>query len=185
MQSKMKLYIGLLVVGLAVVGTGLGLMLTRNPGTSLPTGNPLISSEINQPTEGYKDQLFIYQDGQVVRIKAVGPQNAPSAQPATRTWSKGTINQQKMTELEDLVGTAEFSGLIGSRYLYGDNASDQEFTLVVDRNGVLMSVEAYGYPTSEGGTISPYMPSPLDEIFARLRQVAESTKEVVTERITE
>ena len=90
-----------------------------------------------------------------------------------------------MSELVSLVASPEFAELNGSRYLYGDNATGAQYTLVVDRNGVRMSVEAFGYPTSEGGAISPGMPSPLDEIFARLRQVAEATKEVVTERITE
>ncbi len=96
MTAKLKLYIGLLPLGLALLGGGLWFLL--NPITSapvtvpvfdVPEGEPVIIMERVFIMGGERNQLAIYEDGTVIYHKDKGLRPPPPpGESATRTWSR-------------------------------------------------------------------------------------------------
>jgi hypothetical protein len=184
MKGRMKVYVGLLVVALVVLGTGVGLLTTRPAKLELTDASPVVSVEAYYYMEGYKDRLFIYTDGTIIRVEDRGLRVPSADRPATRTRGKGTLGRQ---ELSDLLGVPTGDGIADLDRSYdfpGNPSSDLWYTLVVSNGPSPRSVIARGYLSADMEVTQPDMPHPLDELYAELHDIATNrTQEVAKETI--
>ncbi len=190
MSSRMKLYVGLLIIALAAVGTGVGLLATRPQQLQMPDTVPIISAESAFEMGGQDDRLFVYDDGTVIRVwdrnlRFSGPGNPP-----TRTWSTGRLSAQDLVDLKSLLAGSDFEGLKDSYSFPLQTQSgsgfrgDLDFTVSVHFSALAKTVQAIGFVSPDGGATYPDMPYPLDQVYARLRAISENdTREVARQKI--
>jgi hypothetical protein len=178
----MKVYLGLLVLALAMVGVAAGLIIARPAGIDVPDELPIVWADSAYVMRGEREQLFIYNDGTVIGVVDRGLR-PPGGSP-TRKWSRGFINDKKgMLALMTGLQNEEFFGLADSYTYPGPSSSDLHYTLTVNLPDYGKWVRAIGFMSPDGGVTQPDMPHPLDDIYRSLRQIALETKEVATERI--
>ena len=191
MTSKMKLYIGLLVLGLAMVGGGLWFVLNSPPKIKIPEGSPVIGMDIFFSMRGEASELAIYEDGTVIYHEDKGLRQLVSPErPATRTWRTGLLQEEELNNLIDFFKTSKFDEL-DSYYQYPDPASgggvtsDMYCTISISSGNVSNTVKTFGYLTPDHGPdLVPDLPYPLNEIYRRLRAIIDdNTEEVYRETI--
>ncbi len=193
MSKKGILYI-LLVLGLVVIGGGIWMLLQSPPEIVIPEGNPVIYEQRDYVMRGEFSYLYIYEDGSIVCIEEKGLRIRSPQNPPTRTWSTGKITSQ---EVANLVAYLENSGLDEMDEYYqfpgepiappgnGLGMGDMKFTITIDSDNLNKTVSAFGYLTPDNGETYPDMPSPLNEIYGRLRTLAMATEEVYQEDISQ
>jgi len=190
MTGKVKLYIGLLVLGLVVILGGIWMLAKSPPKIDIPGGNPVIMEERNYLLGGEHSYLYVYEDGSIIYVEEKGLRIRSPQNPPTRTWRTGKLSSK---EMESLVAYFENSGLdeLDEYYQFpgepnesgGFRMGDMRFTITIDSDNLNKTVSAYGYLTPDNGETYPDMPSPLNEIYQRLRAIAIETEEVYREPI--
>jgi len=189
MTGKMKLYIGLLVLGLAVIGSGVWMLAKFPPHIDIPEEPPVIYGQLEYIMGGKASHLYIYDDGSIIYIEEKGFR-PPGARP-TRTWKTGNLTPH---QIDNLLTYFENSGLYELDEYYqfpgepGEGGSvnygDMDFTVSVNSGNLSKTVTASGYLTPDGGNTYPDMPPPLNEIYTELKNIAETkTEEVYRELI--
>jgi len=188
MAGKLKFYIGLLVLGLVVIGGGVWLLAKSPPEIDIPEGNPVIYERLDYVMRGEFSYLYFYEDGSIIYIEEKGLR--PAGGHPTRTWKTGKFTLQ---QLDSLLAYLENSGLDELEEYYqfpgeplaggGFRTGDMSFTITVNSENLSMTVTAFGYLTPDHGETYPDMPSPLNEIYGRLRVLAMATEEVYHETI--
>ncbi|MFW6105213.1 MAG: hypothetical protein ACOC7P_01375 [Chloroflexota bacterium] len=189
MTGKMKLYIGLLVLGLATIGSGVWMLAKFSPDIDIPEEPPVIYERLEYIMGGRDNQLYIYDDGSIIYIEERGFR-PPGAIP-TRTWKTGNLTPH---QVDNLLTYFENSGLYELDEYYqfpgelGEGGSiiigDMDFTISVNSGNLSKTVTASGYLTPDGGNTYPDMPPPLNEIYTKLKNIAETkTEEVYRELI--
>jgi len=91
MTGKMKLYAGLLVLGLVLVGGGLWFLFNPSSVIEVPEGEPVIAMNITRPAGGTATQLAIYENGTVICRENKGFRRGWEDYPPTITWRAGTL----------------------------------------------------------------------------------------------
>ena len=190
MTRKGILYI-LLVLGLAVIGGGIWMLAKSPPMIDIPESNPVIYKQCDYIMRGEFSYLYIYDNGSVIYIEEKGLRIPSPEHPPTRTWNTGDITKEELTSLLQLFQTGEFIEL-DEYYQFpgkpnttgGFGMGDMSFTVSVNSENLSKKVTAFGYLTPDRGETYPDMPSPLNEIYGRLRDIAENkTDEVYHESI--
>lgn len=177
LAKKRVLYI-LLFLGLVVVGGGIWMLAKSPPEIDIPEGNPVIYEEIGYMMRGQFSYLYFYEDGSILFIEEKGLR--PAGGHPTRTWSTSKFTQQ---QLDNLLAYLENCGLDELDEHYEFRTSDMFFTISVNSDNLSKKVMASGYITPDNGETYPDMPSPLNEIYGRLRAISQATKEVYREDI--
>jgi len=192
MTGKLKLYIGLLVLGLVVIGGGIWMLLQSPPEIVIPEGNPVIYEQRDYVMRGEFSYLYLYDDGSIIYVGEKGLRIRSPQNPPTRTWRTGKLS---LKEMESLVAYFENSGLneLDEYYQFpgepnesgGFRMGDMKFTITIASDNLNKTVSAYGYLTPDNGETYPDMPSPLNDIYRRLRTVSDMTEEVYQEDISQ
>ena len=185
MTVRMKLYIGLLALGVLLVGGGLWLLLNRAPVIDIPEGEPVIVMDILFSMGGEESQLAIYEDGTVIYHEDKGLRPPPlPGESATRTWKKGVLRQDELNSLIDFFKSVQFDEL--DEYYKSPGASgeggvisDLYCTISINSGDYNNTVTAFGYFPPD--KISPYpsLPYPLGDIYMELKQIIENRMEEV------
>ncbi len=204
MTGKMKLYIGLLVLVLLLVGGSLWLLfnpITSPPITTpvieIPEGTPVIAMELSFVMRGQAEKLYLYDDGNVLYVEEKNMRMSTPENPPTRVWHKGQIQTEELNSLILLFQTDEFRGMDDYNQFSGSPMEpipgvpaggfamgDGSFKFSINYGNLQKTVAALGYLTPDQGFTYPDMPYPLNEIYSRLRQIIDnSTKEVYSEPI--
>ncbi|MDD4986770.1 MAG: hypothetical protein PHQ43_13540 [Dehalococcoidales bacterium] len=193
MTGKMKLYIGLLALGVVVIGGGVWMLVQSPPEIEIPEGSPVIYEQRDYVMRGEFKYLYIYEDGSIIYIEEKGLR-PPGGNP-TRTWEKGKLFTQ--LQLDSLLAYLENSGLgeMDEYYQFpgkpsenpsgGISMGDMKFTITVNSDNLSKTVSAFGYLTHDNGETYPDMPFPLNDIYGRLRTVSDMTEEVYQEDISQ
>lgn len=190
MAVKRRILFILLVLGLVVIGGGVW-MLAKSPlEIDIPEGNPVVYEKLEYLMRGQFSYLYFYEDGSIIYVEEKGLR-PPGGHP-TRTWSTGKFTQQ---QLYSLLAYLENSGLdkLDEYYQFpgepieggGMRMGDMGFTITVNSDNFSKTVTALGYLTPDDGETYPDMPSPLNEIYGRLRTLAMATEEVYQENISQ
>ena len=192
MTDKMKLYIGLLALGLALIGGGLWLHF-NSPAHKVPTpeGSPAITMNVAHIMGGEFSYLTIYEDGTVIYIEEKGLRMPTWDNPPTRTWKTGKLREEGLDSLLEFIKDNGFKELKVSYKFPGKpiegggfTMGDMGCTIYVDYGYLHKKVSAFGYLTPDHGMTYPDMPYPLNEIYKRLKHIAENrTEEVARESI--
>jgi hypothetical protein len=197
MTGRLKLYIGLLVLGLAMVGGGLWLVFNSPPRIEIPEGWPIIAMEFDFVMRGEFDKLYLYGDGTVLYVEEKNLRMPTPEYPPTRAWNKGQIQLEELNKLTLLFQTGEFAGLDDYYQFPGEpmepiegtpsggfTMGDGSFTFSVNYGDLQKTVSALGYLTPDQGMTYPDMPYPLNEIYERLRVIIDdNTEEIYREPI--
>jgi len=195
MTNKMKLYIVLLVVGIVLVVTGIVLaILPGRDKVEIPQGNPVVYEKLAYLMRGQFDYLYIYDDGSIIYIEEEGLRMPSPERPSTRTWRTGKLNQEQLDSLLAYLGNSGLDELeeyynfpgepIENGPADGFTRGDMDFTVTVISDVLSKSVTASGYLTPDKGETYPDMPSPLNDVYTRLRAIAVTTQEVYQENIS-
>ncbi|MBI2853108.1 MAG: hypothetical protein HYX84_08465 [Chloroflexi bacterium] len=197
MTNKLKLYIGLLLLGVSMVGGGAWGLLKLPPQIDVPEGDPIIGIELDFVIRGEFAKLFLYDSGAVLYIEEKNLRMSMPEAPPTRVWKTGKIDAGELSNLIELFQTAEFAAL-DAYYQFpgkpiepiegvpagGFTIGDGKFTFSIDHEDVKRTVTAFGYLTPDKGLTYPDMPYPLNEIYKGLKGIAENrTEEVYSEPI--
>jgi hypothetical protein len=185
MTGKMKLYIGLLVLGLAMVGTGLWFLFNPMPVIKIPEGEPIIiAMELDFVMGGKFSELHIYGDGTVIYREDKGLRMWTLEHPPTRTWKTGLLQEEELNNLIDFFKNSKFDEL-DAYYQYPDPSSgggvtsDMYCTISISSGNFSNTVKTFGYLTPDEGMTYPDMPYPLNEIYKRLRVIIDDKTEEV------
>jgi hypothetical protein len=200
MSRKIGILIALLVLGLILIGGGAWLLHDsttedipeESPITiNLPEDEPVIYERVNYLMRGENYELYIYDNGGILYIQEKGLRFSSPEHPATRTWSTGNLTAE---QVNNLLAYLENSGLdkLDEKYLFpgeplangGLRSSDVGFTIIVNSDNLSKKVTAFEYLSPDNGETYPGMPSPLNEIYGRLRTLAMTTQEVYRENIS-
>jgi hypothetical protein len=172
MNGKKILLVGLLVIGLAVLGTGVGLLVSRPESNKVPDEKPVISSEAKYANNGERERLFIYNDGSVIFIKGDNSQK----------WQTGKLSSSELTGILNLVGKPEFAALASQYQFLGDNTTDGkprvgdlDYVIAVNHNSLQKSVSFVDYYSPDQKTVYPDLPYPAADIYQKLKEVVAST----------
>jgi hypothetical protein len=187
----MKLYIGLLVLGVVAIGIAVWMLVKPPSRIDIPEETPVIYEQLNYIMRGEFKYLYIYEDGSIIYIEEKGMRLPMPGHPATKTWMMGEFTPE---QLDSLVAYFENSGLekLDEHYEFPGEPSkggsitrgDMDFTISIDSENLSKTVTASGYLTPNKGETYPDMPSPLNEIYTKLKNIAETeTEEVYSEPI--
>ena len=205
MTGKLKLYIGLLVLGMVLIGGGLWLLfhpaidtpaISENTSYShlIPDSPPVISANISHVMSGEFNFLSIYGDGEIIYIEEKGLRMPSPEYPPTRTWRTGQLQEEELDSLLEFIKKSGFEGLedgyhfpgepIEGSPLGGFRSGDMFYTVVVNYGDLHKKVGASSYLTPDEGMTYPDMPYPMNELHKVLWQIAEGrTAEVAREYI--
>lgn len=193
MTNKMILLIGLLVLGIVFIGGGTLFLLhpikhvSKTLGTTqtlyVPHGTPVLAKELTYFMRGQKDSLSIYADGSLLYTEEKGFRFPTPGNPATRIWKTGKLPVAELTGLLDYLKNSGFNELNES-YFPGTPSGDGSFKFTINSDTIQKTVTAYYYLTPDHDQSYPDMPSPLNELYSRLRVIALSTQEIGRETIS-
>jgi hypothetical protein len=172
MTRKMMLMVGSMIVALAVLGTGVGLMATRPHTLKIPEKPPVISAEAYWHMAGEKERIFVYEDRSVICIEDTGLRVPTPGHPAKRIWRQGTISEKEFTELSDLVTGSEYSKLEPFYVYKGNPSSDLMLTVQIYDGSLYKVIQADCYLSPDQKLTYPDMPYPLNDIYKRLHNIA-------------
>ena len=201
MTNKVKLYIGILALGAALIGCGVWFALNpilQSPELKeqelieieIPDGNPIIFEELNFMMGGETDSLYIYEDGSVLYIEDKGLRMPIMGYPPTRTVNTGTLSTEELNSLLEFFKNNGFTELdeyynfpgepITGSLGEGHRTGDGSFTFIISYGELQKQVIAFGYLTPDDKETYPDMPFPLDELYVKLRIIAMKTVEVAS-----
>ncbi len=112
MTAKMKLYVGLLALGVLLIGSGVWLFYgSTQTKVSIPEGNPVIYEKLDYIMRGEFSYLYIYGDGSIIYIEEKGLRLPTPGHPPTRTWKTGQLQEGELEQLTSLFQSSQFAGL--------------------------------------------------------------------------
>ncbi len=191
MTGKIKLYIGLLVLGLVLIGSGLWLLFNSAPTIDIPEGSPVITANASYIMRGEFNLLSIYEDGSIIYAEEKNLRMPTRENPPTRIWKTGQLQEEELNSLIGLFKSREF-GDLDERNKFpgvpveggGLGMGDMDYAVSVNYGDLHKTVYASHYITPDHGMTYPGMPYPLNEIYRKLKDIAvNSTAEIARESI--
>ena len=183
-MKKMRLYIGLMILALLLVGGGVWGLLNSQPRIQIPEDSPVIAMELDFVMGGASHKLYLYDDGAVLYIEEKNLRMPTPESPPTRVWSQGQIQAEELNSILRLFQTDEFAELDEEYNWEARQTSDLLLTISVHYQKVGKTVLASGYLSPDEGLTYPDMPYPLNERYKRLRVVIDDNiQEVYQEPI--
>lgn len=165
-------------------------LVNAPPAIDIPEEPPVIVMNAGRLMAGARSYLAIYEDGTVINIEESGLR--PPGAKAIRIWKTGHLQQEELSGLvqlfkdkaDELKETYRFPGIKNQD---GSTSSgDLDLTIVINYQNFKKVVRAGLYMSPESGLFYvsyPDMPSPLNEIYGRLRVISQVTEEVYRENI--
>ena len=179
MTGKIKLYIGLLVLGVVLIGGGVWFLVNAPPAIDIPESDPVIAMNTLYTMRGERSQLAIYEDGTIICVEDKGLRFPLPGNPATRTWKTGQLQGGELNSLLEFFKDSRFAELDDSYGWSSIPQSDLDCEISVNYQGLVKNVRATGYLSTDGGMTYPDMPYPLNEIYRELKHIAENRTEEV------
>ena len=147
-----------------------------------PAGSWVVAMKVGYLLGGKESCLTISENGTVIYIQEKGLR-LPLDKPV-RIRREGQLTKEELSSLIEFFKESGFDELSESYQFTGNPMSDRRLTVFIDCQDMNKTVTAFGYPTRED--IPPHrdMPYPLNEIYERLKHIAENrTEEIYRETI--
>ncbi len=181
MNNKLILYIGLMVLVVAIIGVGLWLLLNPEPIIDIPDTDPIISMHKSYRTIGTgPDHLYIYEDGSIIYTEEKG-----EPYDVEKTWYTGEIQTSELEEILDFFRESSFKDLDENNEFPGEEVDGatktggMASTFFINYGELAKIVTADYYISPDGGKTYPDMPYPLNEIYKRLQSIIDNDVEEV------
>ena len=206
MTGKLKLYIGLLVLGVVLIGGGVWLLfhpvvdtpaISENTSYShlIPDSPPIISANVSHVMRGEFNFLSIYGDGKIIYIEEKGLRMPSPEYPPTRTWRTGQLQEEELDSLLEFIEKSGFEELEDNYHFPGEpiegsplggfRSGDMFYAVAVDYGDLHKKIGASSYLTPDKGMTYPEMPYPMNELHKVLWQIAEGRTAAVAREYTE
>lgn len=191
MTGKIKLYIGLLVLGVALIGGGLWFLVNAPPAIDIPEGSAVIAMDVNRIMAGEFNHLYIYADGSIIYVEEKNLRMPTREYPPTRIWETGKLREEELKSLLEFIKNSGFEELEDGYKFPGKpiagggfSMGDMNYAVSINYGDLHKTVWALGYLTPDQGLTYPDLPYPLNEIYSKLKNIAENqTEESYRERI--
>lgn len=206
--GKLKLYIVLLVLGVALTGGSVWLLFHPAPAIDapedtpaisertsyshlIPDSMPVISANISHVMRGEFNLLSICGDGKIIYIEEKGLRMPSPEHPPSRTWKTGELQEEELDSLLKFMKNSGFEELEDGYKFPGKpiegggfSMGDMSYAVSINHADLHKTVTAFGYLTPDQGLTYPDMPYPLNEIYKRLKEIADNrTEEIARETI--
>jgi hypothetical protein len=156
----------------------------------LPGGEPVVYEQSLFMMGGVDNELYIYADGTVLYLEKTGLRFASKERPALCNVHVGTLTGEELNSLLDYLKYSGVDKLEPSYYYQTEpkedgsfSSSDLSLSLVINIDGFIKRVKTFGYMSPDKGETYPGMPSPLNDVYVKLRSIAMATSEVYKENI--
>lgn len=135
--------------------------------------------------------LYVYEDGSIIYIEEKGLRMPTQEHPPERVWRTGKLQDEELNSLINFFRSSHFDKL-DEYYQFpgkpieggGFSMGDMRYTVSIDYGNLHKIATAFGYLTPDHGLTYPAMPYPLNEIYKKLKDIAENqTEEVYRESI--
>jgi hypothetical protein len=130
--------------------------------------------------------LSIYGDGKIIYIEEKGLRMPSPEHPPTRNWKTGQLQEEELDSLLEFIKNSGFEELEDGYKFPGKpiegggfSMGDMNYTVSINYADLHKTVGALGYLTSDQGLTYPDMPYPLNDVYQRLKQIAEKQTQVV------
>lgn len=141
-------------------------------------GNPVIMMRILYTMRGESSYFGIYEDGFVYCVEETGLR--PTWQ-TTETWKAGHISKEELNNLADFMRSNRFMEMEDHYSLSTIPQTDLDLRIQVYYQDINKFVTAQGYFSYDDGKTIPDMPYPLNEIYKKLKQIADNNTEEITQ----
>lgn len=154
-----------------------------------PQSDQVISERLYDIRKGEFRYLCIYEDGSLTRIEMEGLREPVSQH--VRIRKTGKLDEEELSNLVEFFEVSGFKDMDKNNEFSGSpekgggvTASDVHYSVSARLGSSYRSIKASNYISPDGGETYPNMPYPLDEIYKRLRDIADNkTSEVVRESL--
>jgi len=143
----------------------------------LHAGNPVVMMRILYTMRGESTYFGIYEDGFVYYMEETGLR--PTMQ-TTEIWKSGRISKEELDNLADFMRSSRFMEMEDHYSLSAIPQTDLDLRIQVYYQDINKLVTAQGYFSPDDGKTIPDMPYPLNEIYKRLKDIADNKTEEVT-----
>lgn len=141
-------------------------------------GNPVIMMRILYTMRGESSYFGIYEDGFVYCVEETGLRPAWQT---TETWKAGHISREDLNNLADFMRSSRFMEMEDHYSLSTIPQTDLDLRIQVYYQDINKSVTAQGYFSYDDGKTIPDMPYPLNEIYKKLKQIADNNTAEITQ----
>lgn len=147
-------------------------------------GSRVITMEVAYTMRGEQSQLIIFEDGAVRYIEEKGLRFPTPGNEAIRIKRTGQLPEEELSSLIEFFRDSHFDRLDESYSWSSTPSSDMDCIISIDYQDMTKKVKASGYLTYDGDMSYPDMPYPLNEIYKKLKYIAQNrTEEVARENI--
>ncbi len=143
----------------------------------LHAGNPVVMMRILYTMRGESSYFGIYEDGFVYFVEETGLR--PTMQ-TTEIWKAGRISKEELDSLADFMRGSRFMEMEDHYSLSTIPCTDLDLRIQVYYQDINKFVTAQGYFSPDDGKTIPDMPYPLNEIYKRLKDIADNKTDEVT-----
>ena len=158
----------------------------------IPEGPPVITANASYVMRGEFNFLYVYEDGSIIYIEEKGLRMPTQEHPPERVWRTGKLQDEELNSLINFFRSSHFDKL-DEYYQFpgkpigggGFSMGDMSYTVSIDYGNLHKIATAFGYLTPDHGLTYPDMPYPLNELYKKLKDIAENqTAEVAREKIS-
>ena len=142
--------------------------------TPTHTGMPILTMDIQHIMQGKSDYLSVYVDGYIIFKTEIGLRHPVASAPPHRTWYTGQLTSGDLSTLIDFIRSSGFTTMPEQNNFAttpaGQSVGGDNFVTVAVSYGELQkTVSAVAYLAYAD------MPYPLNEVYNRLWNIAQST----------
>jgi len=154
-----------------------------SPERYTPRSEQVISDRLYDIDKGEFRYLSIYQDGSLIAIQMDGLLEPVDQH--IRILKTGKLSEEELTDLIEFFENSGFKVMDKTNEFSGSSGSKVHYNVSALLGSSYRSIKASNYLSPDGGKAYPDMPYPLNEIYQRLKEIAENrTEEVAREKIS-
>ncbi len=145
-----------------------------------PQSEQVISERLHDIKNGEFRYLSIYEDGSLTSIQMEGLREPVSQHVVIK--KTGKFDEEELRSLIEFFEISGFKEMNKNNEFPGSAASDMHYSVSARLGSSYQYVMASNYLSPDGGKTYPDMPYPLNEIYKRLKEIADNrTKEAAHE----
>jgi hypothetical protein len=152
-----------------------------SPELYTPRSDQVISNRLYDIKKGEFRYLSIYQDRSLIAIQMNGLLEPVDQH--VRILKTGKLSEEELNDLIEFFENSGFKVMDKTNGFSGSPGSEVHYSVSARLGSSYRYVRASNYFSPDGGKTYPDMPYPLNEIYGRLKSIADSRTEEVTREL--